>query len=239
IIEFSFRGRLNQLNPSSYAPVMAKTFGVAERLSRTFRAESMGIRAEAQKMLWVDSVSTTYLIYLIPYVLIGLRTLEEEWRRKDTSLTHLKAMAQMKCDTAFGIRRVTRLSEAEILHLWTQFIEPENDSIVSEHGLSSEITQSPGGSSDMSERSENSGSFEDNGRSDEENSKDGASSKEGGSETPQVDDMLVAGSDMAEFNKPKWPLPLVFEMKDIYSEKQVLGYVLTVGVTTVEWESRL
>ncbi|GKF63907.1 hypothetical protein Tco_0187355 [Tanacetum coccineum] len=28
---------------------------------------------------------------------------------------------------------------------------------------------------------------------------------------------------MAEFNKPKWPqLPLVFEMKDIYSEKQVL-----------------
>ncbi|GJZ91422.1 hypothetical protein Tco_0663349 [Tanacetum coccineum] len=28
-------------------------------------------------------------------------------------------------------------------------------------------------------------------------------------------------------------------MKDRCSEKQVLGYVLTVGVTTVEWESRL
>ncbi|GJW53058.1 hypothetical protein Tco_0097143 [Tanacetum coccineum] len=42
-------------------------FGVAERLSRTFRAESMGIRAEAPKMLWADSVSTTYLIYRIPY----------------------------------------------------------------------------------------------------------------------------------------------------------------------------
>ncbi|GJZ38511.1 hypothetical protein Tco_0585074, partial [Tanacetum coccineum] len=28
-------------------------------------------------------------------------------------------------------------------------------------------------------------------------------------------------------------------MKDICSEKHVLGYVLTVGVTTVEWESRL
>ncbi|GJX33978.1 retrovirus-related pol polyprotein from transposon TNT 1-94 [Tanacetum coccineum] len=54
-----------------------------------------------------------------------------------------------------------------------------------------------------------------------------------------VDDMLVAGSDMAEFNKPKRWLPLVFEMKDICSEKKVLGYVLTVGVTTVEWESRL
>ncbi|GKA44650.1 retrovirus-related pol polyprotein from transposon TNT 1-94 [Tanacetum coccineum] len=31
----------------------------------------------------------------------------------------------------------------------------------------------------------------------------------------------------------------LFEMKDRCSEKQVLGYVLTVGVTTVEWESRL
>ncbi|GJZ06852.1 hypothetical protein Tco_0540645 [Tanacetum coccineum] len=46
-------------------------------------------------------------------------------------------------------------------------------------------------------------------------------------------------SDMAEFNKPKWQLPLVFEMKDRCSEKQVLGYVLTVGVKIVEWESRL
>nr|GEX03055.1 hypothetical protein [Tanacetum cinerariifolium] len=36
----------------------------------------------------------------------------------------------------------------------------------------------------------------------------------------EVDDMLVAGSDMAEFNKPKWLLPLVFEMKDRCSEKQ-------------------
>ncbi|GKB57792.1 hypothetical protein Tco_0913978 [Tanacetum coccineum] len=65
--------------------------------------------------------------------------------------------AQMKCDTAFGIRRVTRLSEAEILHLWTRSMKPENDNIVTEHGLSSEITQSP----------------------------DRASCKEGGSETPQ------------------------------------------------------
>ncbi|GKE09979.1 hypothetical protein Tco_1413530, partial [Tanacetum coccineum] len=225
----------------------------------------------------------------------------------------------------------------------------ENDSIVAEHGLSSEITQSPGGSSDTSEGSENSGSFKDSGRSDEEYSEDGASSKEGGFETPQVrrstresrapvryspsanyllltengepesysealsskesvqwkkaineemvsleknqtcslvrlpagkkasqslwmfrqgfsaswagrkprvqiegnsvrtdssteamvDDMLVAGSDMAELNKPKGQLPLVFEMKDKCSKKHVLSYVFTVGVTTVEWESRL
>ncbi|GKA58055.1 hypothetical protein Tco_0757243 [Tanacetum coccineum] len=148
-------------------------FGVAERLSRTFRAESMGIRAEAPKMLWADSVSTTYLIYRIPYVPIGLRILEEEWRGKDTSLVHLKAAAQMKCDIAFEIRRVTRLSEAEISHLWTQFMEPIQKSL------------SPGGSSDTSEGSENSRSFEDSGRSDEEYSEDGASSKEGGFETQQ------------------------------------------------------
>ncbi|GJX81541.1 hypothetical protein Tco_0331022 [Tanacetum coccineum] len=218
-------------------PGIPLQFGVAERLSQTFRAESMGLR---------------------------LRIPEEEWRGKDTSLIHLKAAAQMKCDTAFGIRRVSRLSEAEISHLWTRFMEPENDNIVAEHGLSSEITQSPGRSSDTSERSENNRSFEDSGRSDGEYSEDGASSKEGGFETPQVrrstressaseryspsanyllghkskgfklagqeenlecrlkeilygliqaprlrqllnvDDMLVARSDMAEFNKPKW-----------------------------------
>ncbi|GJZ42138.1 retrovirus-related pol polyprotein from transposon TNT 1-94 [Tanacetum coccineum] len=138
-------------------------FGVAERLSRTFKAESTWIRAEALKMLWADLVSTTYLIYRIPYVPIGLRIPEEEWRGKDTSLTHLKAAAQMKCNTTFKIQRVTRLSEAEISHLWTRFIEP-----------------------DTSEGSKNSESFEDSGRSDEEDSEDRAFSKEGGSETPQV-----------------------------------------------------
>ncbi|GKD64712.1 hypothetical protein Tco_1306820, partial [Tanacetum coccineum] len=102
------------------------------------------------------------------------------------SHTHLKAAAQMKCDTAFGIRRVTRLSEAEISHLWTRFMELENDSIVAEHGLSLEIPQSPGGSSDTSKGSENIGSFEDRGRLDEEYSKDEASSKKGGSKTPHV-----------------------------------------------------
>ncbi|GJU47681.1 retrovirus-related pol polyprotein from transposon TNT 1-94 [Tanacetum coccineum] len=61
-----------------------------------------------------------------------------------------------------------------------------NKSIVTEHGLSSEITQSPGGSSDTSGGSENSGSFEDSGRSDEKDSEDRASSEEGGSETPQL-----------------------------------------------------
>nr|GEX21991.1 retrovirus-related Pol polyprotein from transposon TNT 1-94 [Tanacetum cinerariifolium] len=62
----------------------------------------------------------------------------------------------------------------------------ENESIVAEHGLSSEITQSPSGSSDMNEGSKNSRNFEDSGRSNEEYSKDGESSKDGGSETPHV-----------------------------------------------------
>nr|GEV59067.1 hypothetical protein [Tanacetum cinerariifolium] len=202
-------------------------FGVAERLSQTFRAESMGLYAEAPK------------IFL---------TL---------------------------IRRVTRLSKVEILHLWTRFMEP-------------------GGSSDTSEGSENSGSFKDSGRSDKEYFKHEASSKRGRDlrlhryedppESPglykesiqwkkAIIEEIVSleknqtcslvriptrkkalqrllmlkvkeeqnnsergkGSDMAEFNKPKWQLPLVFEMKDIYSKKQVFGYVLTVGVTTVDF----
>nr|GEW70872.1 RNA-binding protein 1 [Tanacetum cinerariifolium] len=135
-------------------------FGVAKRLSQIFRAESMGLRAEALKILWADSVITTYLIYRIPYVLIRLRIPEEECGSDEMRYK-------------FRIRRVTRLSKAEIPHLWTRFIEPE-------------ITQSPCGSSDTSEGSKNSRSFEDSGRSDTEYSKDGASSKEGGSKTPPV-----------------------------------------------------
>ncbi|GJZ15642.1 retrovirus-related pol polyprotein from transposon TNT 1-94, partial [Tanacetum coccineum] len=57
--------------------------------------------------------------------------------------------------------------------------------IVIEHGLSSEITHSPGGSSDASNGSENSRSFKDSRRSDKEDSEDRASFEEGGSETPQ------------------------------------------------------
>nr|GEY00209.1 hypothetical protein [Tanacetum cinerariifolium] len=64
----------------------------------------------------------------------------------------------------------------------------ENNIIVAEHGLSSKITQSPSGSSDTSEGSENSRSFKDSGRSNEEYSEDEASSKDEGSETPQVGD---------------------------------------------------
>ncbi|GKA17277.1 retrovirus-related pol polyprotein from transposon TNT 1-94 [Tanacetum coccineum] len=203
-------------------------FGVAERLSRTFRAESTGIRVEASKMLWPDSVSTAYLIYRIPYVSIGLRIPEEEWRGKDTSLTHLKVFGcdsfvkvkdvcgeAMKCtfigsgsdecDTAFGIRRVTSLmkpiQKSQVVLVDIPENLAENDSIVAEHGLSSKITQSPGGSSDTSEESENNGSFEDSGRSDEEYSKYIASSNEGGSETPQSYSEALSSKESVQWKK--------------------------------------
>ncbi|GJY06863.1 retrovirus-related pol polyprotein from transposon TNT 1-94 [Tanacetum coccineum] len=60
-----------------------------------------------------------------------------------------------------------------------------NNNIIIEHRLSSKINQSTDGSSNTSEGSKNSGSFEDSGRSYEEDSEDRASSEEGGSETPQ------------------------------------------------------
>ncbi|GKF76638.1 hypothetical protein Tco_0229108, partial [Tanacetum coccineum] len=58
-----------------------------------------------------------------------------------------------------------------------------NNSIVVKHGLSSEITQGLGGSSDTSKEFEISGSFKDSGRSDKKDSEDRASSDEGGSKT--------------------------------------------------------
>ncbi|GKE22443.1 hypothetical protein Tco_1433955 [Tanacetum coccineum] len=218
-------------------------FGVVKRLIQTFRVDSTGIRVEATKMLWADSLSTSYLIYRIPYVSIGLRIPKQEWRGKDTSLAHLKAVTQMNYDIAFGIQRVTRLS--------------------------SEITQSPCRSSYTSEGSNNSRSLEDNGRSDEEDSEDGASSKEGGFETPQSYSEVVSSKESVQWKKEineemvsleknqmcslvilqerkkasqsLWMFKVKEEQKNSerFSEKHVLGYVFTVGVTTVKWESRL
>ncbi|GJY88531.1 retrovirus-related pol polyprotein from transposon TNT 1-94 [Tanacetum coccineum] len=75
-------------------------FGVTERLRQTFRAESTRLRAAALKMLWADLVSTTYLIYRIPYIPIGFCISEEEWIGKDTSLVHLK-LEQLDVKTTF------------------------------------------------------------------------------------------------------------------------------------------
>nr|GEW37858.1 retrovirus-related Pol polyprotein from transposon TNT 1-94 [Tanacetum cinerariifolium] len=229
-------------NANLQVPDTPLQFGVAERLSRTFIAESTGLRVEAPKMLWADSVSMSYLIYRIPYVSIGMRIPEEEWRGKDTSLIHLKVFG---CDSFVNVKDVCR--EA----MKCTFIGNGSDEMRYIF-RDTKSHQSPCGSSNTSEGSENSMSFKDSGRSDEEDSKDGAFSEKGGSENPQragykrsamdhcrylkkvgsssiillllVDDMLGAGFDMAEFNKPKWLFPLVFKMKDIYSEKQNLKF---------------
>ncbi|GJV84977.1 retrovirus-related pol polyprotein from transposon TNT 1-94 [Tanacetum coccineum] len=114
-----------------------------------------------------DSVTTeAYLINRQPFVPLGFRIPKEEWQGKEVSLAHLKAMAQMRWDIAFGIRRGIRSSEAEMSHLMrTLYMEPRLQQI---------------------SVSENSGSFEDSERLVKEDSEDGAFSEEGGSETPQV-----------------------------------------------------
>ncbi|GJX78208.1 retrovirus-related pol polyprotein from transposon TNT 1-94 [Tanacetum coccineum] len=115
-----------------------------------------------------------------------------------------------------------------------------NKSIVTEHGLSSEITQCLSGRSNMGEGSKNSKSFEDSGRSYKEDYEDRASFEEGGSETPQFQQerrhykasgclglkksrMARKGFDMAEIKKLKRQLSQEFEMKDLGPAKQILG----------------
>ncbi|GKA09278.1 retrovirus-related pol polyprotein from transposon TNT 1-94 [Tanacetum coccineum] len=159
-------------------------FGIAKRLSQTFRAESTGLRVEASKMLWADSVSTTYLIYRIPYVSMWVKDVCEEAMKctfignfldkiqysfQNTKSHHVIRSRDITfIDSIHGARSVTDSSSLTKLIQKSQMVLVdipddlvENDSIVVEHGLSSEITQSPGRSSDKSEGSEDSGSFED------------------------------------------------------------------------------
>ncbi|GKA26492.1 retrovirus-related pol polyprotein from transposon TNT 1-94 [Tanacetum coccineum] len=166
-------GVTNGIMMLKMVPKTPLRFGVAERLSRTFRAESTGLRAEALKMLWADSVSSAYLIYRIPYVLIGLRISEEECFQDTKSHQVIRSRDITFVDSIYGATSATDSSSFTKLIQKRQVVLvyiPENlaehDIIVVEHGLSSEITQSPGGSSDTSERSKNSGSFKDSRRSD-------------------------------------------------------------------------
>ncbi|GKG18784.1 hypothetical protein Tco_0373082, partial [Tanacetum coccineum] len=75
-------------------------------------------------------------------------------------------------DSIYGARSMTdsssltkQLQKSQVVLVDIPKNLSENDSIVVEHVLSSEITQSPDRSSDTSEGSENSRSFEDSGRS--------------------------------------------------------------------------
>ncbi|GKA91695.1 retrovirus-related pol polyprotein from transposon TNT 1-94, partial [Tanacetum coccineum] len=87
---------------------------------------------------------------------------------------------------ATGYSNLTEPNQKDQVVLEESLENLANKSIVSEHGLSSKITQSPSRSSDTSEESKNSGSFEDSGRSYKEDSNDGAFSDKGGSKTLQV-----------------------------------------------------
>ncbi|GJR62157.1 retrovirus-related pol polyprotein from transposon TNT 1-94 [Tanacetum coccineum] len=149
---------------------------IIEYCSRSHhRAKSTGLRVEAPKILWVDSVSISYLIYRIPYVLIGLHILEEEWQGKDTSLAHLKVFG---CDSYVKVKDV--YEEA----IKCTFIGSDSDEM-------------------------------------RYNFRDTKTGKKA--------------------SQSLWMFKVKEEQNssERYYKKQVLGYVLTVGVTTVEWESRL
>nr|GEY75101.1 hypothetical protein [Tanacetum cinerariifolium] len=130
----------------------------------------------------------------------GFRIPEEEWQGKEVSLAHLKVfgsdsyvkvkdVARDKIDaksmksTFIDSGNLTKQNMKDQVVLEDSSENLTNKSIVAEHGLSLEITQCSGGSSYLSEKSKNSGSFEDNGRSDKEDSQDGAFSEEEGFET--------------------------------------------------------
>ncbi|GJY61742.1 hypothetical protein Tco_0462399 [Tanacetum coccineum] len=154
---------------------------------------------------------------------------------------------QMKCGTAFGIRRVTTLSEAEILYLWTRFMEPVQKSSPDE-ALRVRGPKTVGASSIVEDHIK-------------KKTEDGASSKEGGSETPhlprskksriaakryEAPRSIVAAraflcSDMAEFNKLKRLFPLVFEMKDALRSSLIMAKLVRVLISegTLSFITRL
>ncbi|GJQ99694.1 retrovirus-related pol polyprotein from transposon TNT 1-94 [Tanacetum coccineum] len=202
-------------------------FGVAERLSQTFRVESTGIRVEAPKMLWADSVSTTYLIYRIPYILIGLRIPEEEWRGNDTSLTHLKvfgcdSFVKVKdvCEEAMKCTFIGSVSD-EVRY---SFRDTKSYQVIRSRDIIfvDSIYGARSGSSDTSEGSENNGTFEDSGRPDEENSEDGAFFEEGGSETPQEKLVRILISEWSlSFVEDSWNEKPCSDVHQVGDEREV------------------
>nr|GEW37856.1 hypothetical protein [Tanacetum cinerariifolium] len=211
-------------NTNLQVPKTPLQFGVAERLSRTFRAESTGLRVEAPKMLWVDSVSMSYLIYRIPYVSIGLRIPEEEWRGNDTSLVHLKVFGWYEespgypkqiyhiCGLNLWARAWIEFSKSLRAHVGAQIRVRGPKTVGASRIVEDQMNKtvktkySPGREAPRFHR---------------------ISAGKKASQSLwmfKVDDMLVAGFDMAEFNKPKWLFPLVFKMNGRYSKKQNLKF---------------
>ncbi|GKB76585.1 retrovirus-related pol polyprotein from transposon TNT 1-94 [Tanacetum coccineum] len=174
-------------------------FGVARRLSQTFKVESMGLRAETLKILRADSVFGYDSFVKVKDVcgeamictFIGSGSDEMRYNFQDTkSHQVIRSRDITFADSIYGAKSATDSSsltnpiqKSQVVLVDIPENLTENDSIVAEHGLSSKITQSPGGSLDTSEGSRNSGSFEDSRRSYEEDSKDRAFYKDGGFET--------------------------------------------------------
>ncbi|GKE79231.1 hypothetical protein Tco_1545351 [Tanacetum coccineum] len=155
-------------------------FGVAERLSRTFRSESTRIRVEAPKMLWADSVKDV-CGEAMKCTFIRSDSDEVRYSFQDTkSHQVIRSRDITFVDSIYEARSATNSSS---------LMKPIQKS------------QSPGGSSDTSEGSENSGSFEDSGRLDEEYSEDGALSEEGGFETPQFYLEALSSKEFVQWKK--------------------------------------
>nr|GEW55256.1 hypothetical protein [Tanacetum cinerariifolium] len=180
------------------------------------RVKSMRFHVGLLKMFWKDSVTTVaYLINRGPFAPLGFQIPKEEWQGNEVSHAHLrvfgcdsyvkvKDVARDKLDansikditfnegSLYGAKAATYSSNLTKPNQKDQVVledSPENLAnkiIVTEHGLSLEIIQGLGRSSDTSEGSKNNGTFDDSERSDEEDSKDRAFFEEGGFMTPQL-----------------------------------------------------
>ncbi|GJV63142.1 retrovirus-related pol polyprotein from transposon TNT 1-94 [Tanacetum coccineum] len=159
--------------------------GVAERMNRTLNERAKSEINVARDKLDAKSVKCTFIGYGSDEM--GYRF----WDSKSHKVVRSRDVTFNK-DSLYGAKAATYSSNLTKPNQKDQMVledSPDNlanKSIVTENGLSSEITQSPSESLDASEGSENNGSFEDSRRSDEEDSEDRASSEEGGSKTPRL-----------------------------------------------------
>ncbi|GKB67794.1 hypothetical protein Tco_0929206 [Tanacetum coccineum] len=128
-------------------------FGVAERLSQTFRAESTGIHVEALKMLWADSVFGFDSFVKVKDVceeamkctFIGSGSDEMRYSFWDTKshqviqsrdITFVDSIYEARSATySSSLMKTIQKSQVVLVDIPENLAE--NDSIVAEHGLSS------------------------------------------------------------------------------------------------------
>ncbi|GKC02913.1 retrovirus-related pol polyprotein from transposon TNT 1-94 [Tanacetum coccineum] len=174
------------------------------------------------KMVSETPLYTTYLIYRIPYVSIGLRILEEEWRGKDTSLAHLKVFGcdsfvkvkdvcgeAMKCtfigsgsDEMRYSFRDTKCHQV-IRNIDITFVDSiyEARSATDSSSLTKPIQKSQVVLVDISENLAENDSILAEHELNEEDSEDGAFSEEGGSETPQSYSEALSSKESVQWKK--------------------------------------